>query len=69
MDLMQKHAGKYVAEEVEIKTSRHEITLLRNGWRSVLLENQSKPGLIHDLAGQIPYFYRNPSRIAADFAA
>ncbi len=56
-------------DEVEICLSRTHATILRSGWRSTLDSNPSASSLTHHLAGQIPYFYREPEKIASDFSA
>lgn len=57
----------FLIDEVEITLSDQTVTILRQGWRSTLNCVPSKYDLAHCLAGQIPYFYRSPDKIAEDF--
>lgn len=56
-------------ESVELVHSGSGTTALRKGFRSRLGENVNGHELVAIVAGQIPYFYRQPDKIAADFKA
>lgn len=57
----------FLLDEVEITISDNTVIVARKGWRSTLNCNHSEHDLARYLAGQIPYFYRPPDKIADDF--
>jgi hypothetical protein len=59
----------FVSENIDLKVSDNKLTVVRSGWRSILNDVASDHNLHKYLAGQIPYFYRSPDKIAADFQA
>lgn len=57
----------FLIDEVEITISESTATVVRQGWRSLLECTPSDRDLAYYLAGQIPYFYRPPDKIADEF--
>jgi hypothetical protein len=61
--------GVYVAGTVVLKPSDSSVTVVRTGSRITLKEEHDGHPLSRYIAGQIPYYYRAPTAIGADFAA
>jgi hypothetical protein len=61
--------GVYVAGTVALNPSNSSVTLVRSGSRITLKEEHDGHPLSRYIAGQIPYYYREPKAIGADFAA
>lgn len=59
---------QYLKDEVEILLRGSLARVVRSGWRSLLDCSAHEFDLTHFLAGQIPYYYREPSKIANEFA-
>ena len=57
----------FLIDEVEITISDSTAVVVRQGWRSLLECTTSDRDLAYYLAGQIPYFYRSPEKIAEEF--
>ncbi|ATB48420.1 Hachiman antiphage defense system protein HamA [Corallococcus macrosporus] len=57
----------FLGERVSLKLSDARLTILRSGWQCTLSESQQDRSLAYSVAGQIPYYYRSPSKIALDF--
>ena len=66
---MSVDLSHFVAQELAITCSPNATTLLRSGWRTIISDAQGQFTLARHMAGRIPYFYRSPFKIAADFAA
>lgn len=64
-----KHVSHLIIETVELSHSDGATTAKRKGFRTRFAEISSGKQLAKVVAGQIPYFYRQPEKIAADFAA
>lgn len=58
--------SNFVYETVELKNQNKSLSAIRSGFRSYI-KKDSNDKLAKHLAGQIPYFYRSPDKIADDF--
>jgi hypothetical protein len=58
----------YVVSEYALTASDTTVTVVREGRRAHLTERSADKLLCHHLAGQLPYFYREPTKLAAEFA-
>ncbi len=58
---------EYITEEAEIKLSDNCAKIVRKGWRVVLSCAKGDYDIAYFIGGQIPYYYREPSKIARDF--
>lgn len=54
---------------IRLSPSSTRLRALRCGKRSIICDGKEPTDLVHFLSGQLPYFYREPARIAADFTA
>jgi hypothetical protein len=52
----------------DLTVSSTTLTVVRAGRRSHLKDGSSAHPLAHHLAGQLPYFYREPGKLAKEFA-
>ena len=59
----------FLTDRVTLSPSRARLTALREGQRATLCDGQEPNTLAYLLSGQLPYFYRSPAKIAAEFAA
>lgn len=59
----------FVTDLIRLSPSSDQLTAVRKGKRAILCDGEQPHDLIHFLSGQLPYFYREPARIAADFAS
>src|SRR5215213_1793518 len=59
---------KFITKEIELTVSSAGPTVRRKGWRTLFTDSVGNESLVHLVAGQIPYFYRKPESIAADFS-
>lgn len=59
---------QYLTSEISITASSEKAAIVRTGWRSVFNSAAGENDLTHFVAGQLPYYYREPEKIAADFA-
>src|SRR5579862_8301715 len=59
----------YVAKHYEFKVSATTLTVVREGRRAHLHDGSGERTLSHHIAGQLPYFYREPAKLANEFAA
>ena len=59
----------FTTELTQLSPSSSRLIAVRSGNRSIICNGQKLGELVHYLSGQIPYFYREPAMIAADFAA
>src|SRR3989442_10617363 len=59
---------RFITNEIELSVSANGTAVLRKGWRTLLADSVGKEYLAHLIAGQIPYYYRKPENIAADFS-
>jgi hypothetical protein len=59
---------QYVVKEYDLTVSSTTLTVVRTGRRSHLKDVSSGHPLAHHLAGQLPYFYREPEKLAQEFA-
>jgi hypothetical protein len=64
-----KHVSHFIIETVELSHSAGAATAKRTGFRARFAEAADRKLLAKVVAGQIPYFYRQPAKIAADFVA
>jgi hypothetical protein len=67
MNLSAKGLRRFVKDEVEIQLTDNNAKVFRKGWRALLDCSPGERDLPRVLAGQIPFFYREPQKIAADF--
>lgn len=56
-----------VREEYVLKASDPKLPVVREGRRTLLDESNGDWSVAHHVAGQLPYFYREPKSIARDF--
>lgn len=66
------NVADYIVQNVQIAVSGPTITMVREGWRTILRSDEPpapQMSLSRLLAGQIPYYYREPRRIGDDFSA
>ena len=64
-----KGLARFVKDEVEIRLADSKAKVHRQGWRAILDCTPGERDLPRVLAGQIPFFYREPEKISADFQA
>jgi len=64
-----KHVSHLIIEAAELTHSAGLIFAKRKGYRCRFAEHHDGKDLAKVVAGQIPYFYRDPGKIASDFAA
>lgn len=60
--------SSFILKEVSIYHSNGQAAVSRSGCRALLDCTSTIPSLSHHLAGQIPYYYRAPEKIASDFS-
>jgi hypothetical protein len=60
--------NQYLVKEYALAASSTTLTVVREGRRSHLKDGSSDHPLSHHLAGQLPYFYREPEKLAKEFA-
>lgn len=60
--------NEYVVNEYALTASDTTLTVVREGRRYHLKDGSDDLPLSHHLAGQLPYFYREPAKLAAEFA-
>jgi hypothetical protein len=58
----------FIKKDYILKVSSAALTAIREGQRSHLHECINGLSLAHHLAGQLPYFYRDPQKLAKEFA-
>jgi hypothetical protein len=54
-------------DEIRIVVSNSKLVEKRSGWRRRVLEKKGNVYLSRVVSGHIPYFYRDPNKIASDF--
>jgi Cap4 SAVED domain len=59
---------EYVVKEYALTVSSTGLTAAREGRRAHLKNDSGDRPLSHHLAGQLPYFYREPEKLAKEFA-
>jgi hypothetical protein len=59
---------QYVAKHYEFNVSGSSLTVVRQGHRAHLRDSSGDPTLSHHIAGQLPYFYREPGKLSKEFA-
>lgn len=61
--------AEFVTNEYALVLSSTSLSAVREGRRAHLAGASNGIGLSHHLAGQLPYFYREPEKLAKEFAA
>ena len=59
----------FATDLIRLSLSSTRPKALRCGKRSIIRDGEKPADLVHLLSGQLPYFYREPAKLAADFAA
>lgn len=59
----------FIIDLASLSPSSASIEVLRPCKRAVISDGSQPYDLVYHLAGQLPYFYRQPTRIAQDFAS
>lgn len=67
MPMVKLH--NYIKKDYVLQVSSAALSAIREGRRAHLDEDSNGLPLAHHLAGQLPYFYRDPQKLAKEFAA
>ena len=61
--------GDFITDLALIPPSSPSVSIGRQCTRAIISDGSQPFDLVYHLSGQLPYFYREPARIAEDFAA